>query len=86
MAREITIDASGRLVIPKEVRSRHHLGPGARLLLEDEGDRLVLKAAPDAPLVAEKNGLLIFSGRLKGEIPDHRDLREERLDRLSGRR
>lgn len=82
MDREITIDASGRLVIPKDVRTRHRLSPGTRLRLEEEGDRLVLQPTPDSPLVEEEAGLLVFQGRLMGEVPDHRDLRDERLERL----
>lgn len=82
MAREITIDTSGRLVIPKDVRARHRLSPGTRLWLEEEGDRLVLVPASDAPLTVEESGLLVFRGRLTGEIPDHRELRLKRLDHL----
>ena len=86
MAREITIDASGRLVIPKDVRERHHLSPGSRLRLDEEGDRLVLVASPDAPITVEESGLIVFRGRLTGAIPDHRELRDERLDRMAGLR
>jgi AbrB family looped-hinge helix DNA binding protein len=86
MGREIAIDTSGRLVIPKDVRARHRLNPGTRLWLEEEGDRLVLVPAPEAPLTVEESGLLVFRGRLTGEIPDHRELRLERLDALASRR
>lgn len=84
MPREITIDASGRVVIPKIVRSRHRLSAGTRLTLVEEDDRLILIPRPAHTATAERGGLLVFRGRLSGEVPDHRALREERLDRLGG--
>ncbi len=84
MALEITIDASGRLVIPKRVRNRLRLGAGSRLKLLEQEDRIVLVPAHDEPATVEERGLLVFRGRLTGPLPDHRDLREERLGRLSG--
>ena len=84
MPTEITIDASGRLVIPRSVRVRHRLSAGAKLTLVEEDDRLVLVPRRGETVTAERGGLLIFRGRLAGEMPDHRTLREERLDRLAG--
>lgn len=75
----ITIDASGRVVIPKDVRDRHGLGGGARLTLVDLPDKVLLVPAHDEPRLVERNGLLVVAGPRSSEIPDHRDLREERL-------
>jgi AbrB family looped-hinge helix DNA binding protein len=86
MADEITIDASGRLVIPKPVRDRHRLSAGTRLVLVEEDDRLVLLPRRGDSVVEERDGILVFRGRLVGAVPDHRALREERFDRLVGRR
>lgn len=82
MAEEITIDGSGRLVIPKDVRARHRLTAGARLILVEEEDRLVLVPQASEPSTVERAGLLVFRGTLAGEVPDHRELRNERLDRF----
>jgi len=82
MPRVIAIDRSGRLVIPKEVRNRHRLVPGSRMRLEEEEDRLILVPEHGEAEAVEKGGLLVFRGRLEGAIPDHRALREERLDGL----
>jgi len=84
MARQVTIDSSGRLVIPKDVRQSHHLEAGTRLTLVEEEDRLVLVPETAQPRLVEKNGLLVVSGPVTGEIPDHRTLRQERIDRQSG--
>lgn len=83
---EITIDASGRLVIPKEVRLRHHLSAGQRLELSEEEDRLVLIPRHRQTATKEKAGLVVFRGRLPERFPDHRVLRDERLDGLAGDR
>jgi AbrB family looped-hinge helix DNA binding protein len=86
MAEEITIDASGRLVIPKPIRDRHRLTAGTRLVLVEEDDRLVLRPRHGDTVAEERDGILVFRGRLTGAVPDHRALREERADRFTGRR
>ncbi len=84
VASEITIDASGRLVIPKRVRARLRLSAGSRLRLLEEEDRLVLVPLQAEPSTVESCGLLVFRGRLTGPVPDHRESRDERLRRLAG--
>jgi AbrB family looped-hinge helix DNA binding protein len=75
MAEEITIDASGRLVIPKPIRDRHRLTAGTRLALVEEDDRLVLLPRHGDTMAEERDGILVFRGRLTGAVPDHRALR-----------
>jgi len=84
MEKEITIDPSGRLVIPKEVRRRHRLTAGSRLILVEDGDRIVLVPRQAEPSTVETGGLLVFTGRLNGDVPDHRELRESRSARQAG--
>jgi AbrB family looped-hinge helix DNA binding protein len=83
MEKEITIDASGRLVIPKEARSRHRLSGGSRLILTVDDEKITLVPRRAVGVVREKNGLLVIQGRLGPELLDHRDDRDDRLDRLS---
>jgi AbrB family looped-hinge helix DNA binding protein len=83
MADEITIDGSGRIVIPKDVRARHRLSAGAHLTLIEEDDRLVLVPRAREASTVERGGILVIRGTLTGAIPDHRQLRAERLDRLT---
>ena len=40
---ETTVSTKGQVVIPKAVRERHGLRPGARLHVEDHGDSIVLR-------------------------------------------
>ena len=83
MPRQITIDKSGRLVIPKDIRERHRLEAGSTLTLTEEEGRLVLVPHSQEPTLLERDGLLVVGGPSLDTIPDHRSLREERLDHLS---
>jgi len=81
----ITIDRVGRLVVPKAIRARLRLREGMRLhVWEEEGKRLVLEPVAEESVPAEVDGLLVIRGRLVGEIPDHRDLRTQRIRSLAG--
>jgi AbrB family looped-hinge helix DNA binding protein len=86
MEKEITIDASGRVVIPKEARRRLRLTGGSRIIVTVDDDKLTLTPRRDLGGSVEKHGLLVFQGRLDADFPDHRDDRASRLDRLAGRR
>lgn len=81
MERVVTIDAAGRVVVPKDVRDRLALVAGHRLLLTDDGGRLVLQPIPEAPRLVVVDGVLVVADPLLGELPDHRSLRDERSDR-----
>jgi AbrB family looped-hinge helix DNA binding protein len=79
----ITIDAVGRLVVPKAIRARLALHEGTRLLVrEEEGRRLVLEPVSEEAALVEVDGLLVIRGRLTGEIPDHREQRVQRIRSL----
>lgn len=84
MEKEITIDASGRVVIPKEVRRRHHLLGGSRLILSDDDEKLTLTPRRESGGTVKKHGILVFKGRLDPGLLDHRVDREDRLSRLAG--
>ena len=98
MEREITIDRAGRLVIPKDLRERHHLEAGTRLTVLALEDRIILIPRRIEPRLIEKDGLLVVASPLdsgsevdaKSSVPaeisdaDHRRLREERLQHLGG--
>lgn len=50
---KVTIDAAGRLVIPKQVRARLGLEAGAELELDEVGDHVELRAAGREVWLAE---------------------------------
>ena len=81
----VTVSPKYQVVIPKDVRARHGLRPGTRLLLYEDEDRLVLVPRAAETETVERGGILVFRGTLSGHFPDHRELRSERIDRLAGR-
>lgn len=84
MARVITIDPSGRLVVPKDLRDRLQLRPGSKLAVRTEGNALVLEPLHEDAALREVGGLLVVAEPGAGPWPDHRELREERLSSLAG--
>ena len=79
----ITIDAAGRVVVPKAMRTRLGLRDGSKLRVkEEDGQRLVLEPIADQAVPIELDGLLVIGGRLLGDVPDHRDLRTDRIRAL----
>jgi AbrB family looped-hinge helix DNA binding protein len=79
----ITIDAAGRLVVPRAMRDRLQLRGGSRLRVRVEaGTRLILEPIEEETVPVDVDGLLVIRGRLVGEIPDHRDQRESRVRSL----
>jgi AbrB family looped-hinge helix DNA binding protein len=87
----VTIDSSGRLVIPRDIRNQLHLITGSRLNLEVKGDGMFL-----APLPSENARLVKRAGRLviESDEPMADDTvrkavlsdREDRMNKLSGRK
>lgn len=45
----VRLSTKGQLVVPKEIRMRHGWSAGAELVLEDLGDRVILREAFELP-------------------------------------
>jgi len=58
----ITIDKAGRIVIPKEIRERYHMHPGADLELESGSEGILLKTREKEPSLIHKQGILVHHG------------------------
>lgn len=84
---QTTVDRFGRVVIPKETRDHFGLAPGASVTVIDAEEGILLKpGAAEAPL-AQKGGVLVFSGEAAGDVTGLvRASREERIRRLMPRR
>ncbi len=62
---------------------RHHLRSGSLLRIDEEEGRIILEPVEERPRLLEHGGLLLVDAPLDGPAPDHRQLREERLARLT---
>jgi len=83
MERTVTIDAAGRLVIPKPLRDRLRLEAGTRLFISEEEGRLVLSVERAEPRLADRDGFLVLELEPKAvSAADVRDVREERMREL----
>lgn len=81
----VTIDKSGRVLIPKPLRDRLGLAPGTALALavRDSGDgapTLALRREDEAALVRE-GSLLVHRGRLDPDLDTAQLLRDQRAER-----
>ena len=56
----VTLDAAGRVLLPKKLRQEMGIEPGDELSLEAEGDRILLKPARSASLLRKKRGVWVF--------------------------
>jgi AbrB family looped-hinge helix DNA binding protein len=89
-AMEITIDGTGRLVVPKRLRDRFHLVAGAKLEVEADGDGIRLRpVGRGTGGLRRERGVLVHSGdgRLAADLDVGefiRNQREERALRQSG--
>jgi len=54
-----TIDAGGRIVVPKEVRERLGLRPGSRIVLREVQGRLEISPATTPVRLVEHEGVLV---------------------------
>ena len=60
MDAEVTIDPSGRLVLPKAVRQALDLKPGDSLKIETEEDRLILSRVRDRAGLQKERGVWVY--------------------------
>lgn len=58
----ITMDAVGRLVIPKSIREDLHLVEGSELEISAEAGEIVLKLADPESRLVRRQGLLVHHG------------------------
>lgn len=78
-----TLDKFGRVVIPKEIRDGLGLKPGEALQVKRVEDEVILKPLREESPIHIKNGILVFSGTVTGDIREVvRIHRKERLKKI----
>lgn len=83
----ISMDRSGRLVLPKPIRQQLQLEPGEPLELESFEDHIVLRPVRATATAYKKHGILVFrTGPLKASVVDEtiRRVRKEREQQILG--
>ncbi|MBI5212851.1 MAG: AbrB/MazE/SpoVT family DNA-binding domain-containing protein [Nitrospirae bacterium] len=79
-----TIDRFGRIVVPKEMRKRFGLAPGAQVEIEEQEQEIIIRQVSEKPSLLFENGLLVFDGEAAGDITSWvRKVREERNAKVS---
>jgi AbrB family looped-hinge helix DNA binding protein len=86
MTKKLTLDKAGRMMIPKALRQELHLGPGATLQLESEGDEITLRPVRPRALLRKERGVWVYQGEpTEASVADVIDRqREKRLRELMG--
>ena len=82
MNAKVTIDAAGRVVLPKPLRDELDLGPGDTLDLELTGEKITLRPVRGGAPLSKERGVWVFrTGQpLSADITDNilRQIRQER--------
>ena len=60
MSDTVTLDSTGRVVIPKGLRDELHLEAGEKLSVESDGDRVVLSRIRPEQRMRKKKGIWVF--------------------------
>jgi AbrB family looped-hinge helix DNA binding protein len=76
-----TIDAAGRLVVPKSLREQFHLVPGSELEIEPTSDGVIIRPAERGPALVSRKGVLVHHGPQVSEIDIAGFVRRERESR-----
>lgn len=83
MKSEAKLDRFGRVVIPKATRSRFGLSPGSTLTVVETATGIVLSPVAAEPLLRREQGVLVFSGRIAGDLEQTlARVRQERSESL----
>ena len=77
---ETRLDKFGRVVLPKDIRDHLDLKPGQMLKVERVDEEVVLKPVNKEPHFHLKDGVLVYSGAVSGDIA--RAVKQHREDRL----
>lgn len=84
---KLRLDKLGRVVLPKPLRARYALRPGAELEVCERAEEFVLRPTRSGPSMINRDGIWVHQGVPADESDFSqavREDREERLKRLGG--
>jgi AbrB family looped-hinge helix DNA binding protein len=64
------IESSGRLRLPSELRDRHGLHEGSRVIIEEAGDALVIRPLPVVVAKVQEMARKLLAGRPGASVDD----------------
>jgi AbrB family looped-hinge helix DNA binding protein len=71
------------VVVPKNIRDKFGLQPGAEVEIDEKGNEIVLKPVEQEPAFMVKEGILVYTGTATGDLRDAvKAHREERLGKF----
>lgn len=76
-----TIDAAGRLVVPKFLRERFQFVPGGQIEIEPVADGVLIRPVGSAPSLVDRDGVLVHHGPGHSEIDIAGFVRQQRHQR-----
>jgi len=81
MASELTIDAAGRVTLPKALRQQLQLEPGDTLRLETEGDQITLQPVRAAAPIRKEDGIWVYRSGQNAAVSLRKLIDEAREER-----
>jgi AbrB family looped-hinge helix DNA binding protein len=86
MAKNLSLDRAGRVVLPKALRDSLGLEPGDHLTVESNGDRITLRPVRLQATLMKEHGIWVYQGEASDQsIPDLIDReRDQRIREQSG--
>ena len=82
-----TLDRFGRVVIPKEIRDKLGLKPGADIDIGENGSEVFVRPLEDETPLKMEDGVLVYAGMGTADLRDAiRKHREERLSKVAAGR
>jgi AbrB family looped-hinge helix DNA binding protein len=62
MTSKLTLDKTGRVMIPKLLRQELHLGPGDTLRLDSKGEQIILRPLRLKAFLKKEKGVWVYQG------------------------
>lgn len=63
-----TLDKFGRVLIPKKLREHLGIMPATSINIIEDGKRIIIEPITEEESIVEKDGLLIFTGKIQSDL------------------